>query len=183
MSDAPPDLLALIQRGLVRKPTADVLLARLESVPDRKPAALSEAAFATLVALCARLRPHTFRPTAQEIALGIDDRLAAGKGDGWRYDALPGDREAFETGLRAFDAETKGLDGETMDDVIRALQKGETRTEWPFSASRFLEDVLAEVVGLAYSHPSVQSAIDYVGYADAAGWKAIGPNEREAWER
>lgn len=181
MSDAPPELLDLIDRGLVRKPTADALLSRLAPLPDRGPIALSEAAFATLVALCARLRPHTFRPTAGEIALHIDERLGKGVGDGWRYDALPNDREAFEAGLRAIDAEAQG--GEITDDLIRALQQGETRNAWPFPAPRFLEDLLAEVVGLAYSHPSAQAAIDYVGYADAASWKAIGPGEREDWER
>ena len=191
MSDAPPSLFRLISDGLVSEPTRVALLARLEPVVDLHPKALSESAFGALTVLCGRLRPRTFRPTALELSLRIDARLAAGTGDGWRYDALPSDREAFELGLRAFAAEAlmgyeegiESLNGNSVDALIRALQSGVMRTAWPFPAERFLEDLLAEVTGLAYAQPCALAAIGYVGYADAKGWTRIGLNGREDWER
>ena len=190
MSDAPPSLLRLIDEGLVSKPTADALLSRLESAPAA-PTFLDEGAFGLLVALCARLRPRTPRPTARELALCIDARLGSGKTDGWRYDALPPDGEACARGLRALDAEAAArygrgfaaLDGDSADAIVGATQRGETRTSWDVVPARFIEDRLAEVVALAYAHPSAQEAIGYVGYADAKGWTRIGLNGREEWER
>ena len=191
MSDAPPSLFRLISDGLVSEPTRVALLARLEPVVDLHPKALSESAFGALTVLCGRLRPRTFRPTALELSLRIDARLAAGRGDGWRYDALPEDREAYEVGLKAIAVEAEcaygerleTLNGESVDALIRALQQGTTRTEWPFPAARFLEDLIAEATGLAYAQPCALAAIGYVGYADAKGWTRIGLNGREDWER
>ena len=191
MSESPPSLFRLVADGFVSEPTKVALLARLEPVGDQRPKALSESAFGALTVLCSRLRPRTFRPTGVELAVRIDALLASGRGDGWRYDALPDDREAYEVGLKAIAAEAEcaygerleTLNGESVDALIRALQQGTTRTEWPFPAIRFLEDLLAEVTGLAYAQPCAQAAIGYIGYADARGWKRVGPNEREEWER
>ena len=191
MSDVPPSLFRLIADGLVSKPTAAALLPRLEPAPTTHSAFFEEETFGILVALAARLRPRTFRPTALELALRIDARLQLGKTDGWRYDALPSDGDAYSRGLRALNAEAVAryetplaeLDGASADTMIMALQRGETRAVWDVPPIRFLEDLLAEVVALAYAQPCAQAAIGYVGYADAKGWTRIGLNRREDWER
>ena len=191
MSDSPPSLFRLIADGLVSKPTTAALLPRLEPEATMRPSFLDAETFAILVALCARLRPRTFRPTALELALRIDARLQGGKTDGWRYDALPPDGDAYARGLRALDAEAVArygarfadLDGASADAMIMALQRGECRAAWDVPPIRFLEDALAEVVALAYAQPCAQAAIGYVGYADAKGWTRVGLNGREDWER
>lgn len=191
MSDGPPSLFGLIEAGLVREPTATAMLDRLEPTAQVSPAYIEREAFETLTVLCARLRPRTFRPTALELALQIDARVAKGEGDGWRYDAMPPDGVAYVEGLASVDDEAMAvhglvfanLDGAAADALIRALQRGETRTEWRFPVRRFFEELLTEVAVVAYAQPCAQAMIGYVGYADAKGWTQVDLNGREGWER
>ena len=171
-----PAFRRLAREGLLTPPTL-AILQRHEAEVEGEPRALSSESFETLVLLVERLRPPYPRPTAREIALRIDWRLADGPGDGWRYDSMPPDTEAFAQGLAALRAE-----GTIEDDLVRRLQRGETKVHWPLPPERFMEDVLTEVVTYAYAHPEVQDAIGYVGYADAKGWNGIGLGQRESWE-
>ena len=185
-----PRFVGLAARGLLTLPTRQALESRLPLPTSTEPKSLSPEAFATLVAVCERLRPPYERPTALEIALGVDARIAE-ESDGWRYDALPPDVEAHERGLRALDAEARAVYGcpfaeldDRADDLIRKAQKGETvAKEWQGVPSvRFFEELLAGVAVYVYSRPWAQDAMGYVGYADVRGWRAIGPDEREDWE-
>lgn len=138
------NLRALLDSSRVTPATRRVLEERLQPVLG-PPQALNAARFQSLVRLVEELRPPYPRPTAEEIALEIDRRLARGEGDGWRYDILPPDREAFEL----------------------ALDGWATSAQW----DRFREEVLCEVTEIAYAHPEVQLAIGYIGFADAHGWR------------
>jgi hypothetical protein len=146
--------------------TRRVREARRAPKPEAPPRRLSHAQFGTLVAVVDVLRPPYPRPTAAEIAQEIDARLAAGESDGWRYAPMPPDDEAYARGLDHLTAE---FAKRTPEAVVRALAAGETR--WPdVDARRFFEELLVEVVEIAYSHPVVQDAIGYDGFADAQGW-------------
>ena len=176
-----PRFRQLARENLLTAPTLAALQTR-ESVVEGEPRYLAPEAFDTLVQLCDRLRPPYERPTAREIALRIDAQLADEKTDGWRYDAMPPDGEAHAMGLAALAAEANDAGGLT-DDLIRSLQRGETRLQWAVSPERFLEEVLAEVVTYAYSQPEAQDAIGYDGYADAQGWDHIRIGDsKEPWE-
>lgn len=148
---------------------------------------LSLEAFTTLVALCERLRPPYERPSAREIALGLDKWLVD-EDDGWRYDALPPDLEAVERGMRALDIEAglpfAYLSSEAADALIRRLQKERSPSEvWNgVPPARLFEEILGHLAIFVYSRPWAQDAIGYVGYADGRGWHRIGPNEIEEWE-
>ncbi len=122
----------------------------------------------------------------------LDQRLAAGDGDGWRYDALPPDAEAQRLGVvglnetaRAsyglgFAALTPAQQVVVLHEVAAGQPAGATWQTLP--AARYFEDLLAELTEYYYSHPLVQEEIGYVGLADAAGWQRIGLNQLEAWE-
>lgn len=173
---------------MLTPPTFAVLQKREEGITG-EPRHFASEAFATFVALIERLKPLIERPTAREIALQIDARLAERRSDGWRYDTMPPDGEAYVIGVLALEAEARAAGGRAfaeMDDpdaLIRALQKGETRLQWGVPPKRFLEDLLAEVVSHAYAQPEAQDAIGYDGYADAKGWSHIGIGDaREPWE-
>ncbi len=88
---------ALLETDLVTAPTRAALKARLDA--DTKEYALrffDAGSFATLQAVCARLIPQSeqFTDTARE----IDRRLAESAGDGWRYDSMPPDKDAYRLG-------------------------------------------------------------------------------------
>jgi hypothetical protein len=145
-----------------------------------------------LVAVAARLFPQPERPVSIPLAPAVDQRLAAGRSDGWRYDALPPDREAYRLGLggieqiahELFKADFEQLDAAKQDKVIEALASGNPPGEvWQtLNANRFFEEMLAELTAVYYAHPWAQDEIGYTGYADLPGWTKIGLNEKEARE-
>ena len=191
MSDRQTQVIRLVDGGYVRKPTAAVLFERVDSENVTDPKFLSKREYEILVSLVGCLRPpHADRPTPLQIASCIDVRLDEGTGDGWRYANMPGDGIAHKRGLECLDQEAikifseafSKIESSEANSLIHRLQRGSCSIEWPFPADRFIEEVLAEVVTVAYSHPAVQESIGYVGYADAKGWTRIGLGQKEEWE-
>jgi hypothetical protein len=127
-----------------------------------------------------------------DIAGAIDRELAEGKGNGWRYASLPPDGEAYEAGLRGvgktaramFGAPFRSLDPARQDAVLAAMQAGAAPgpTWATVPVGRFFEELLVLATESYYAHPLAQEEIGYAGMADAAGWRAIGLDEREAHE-
>jgi len=183
---------ALVVTDAVREPTRRALQARLDGGSPGSPLFFEEAAFADLEAVCERLIPQPDRADPIPLAAAIDARLAEGRGDGWRYDALPQDGEAHRRGLAGlnetsnivFGANFRTLGGAEQDRVLEAIQREQAPGDtWrTLNAARFFEDLLAEVVEAYYAHPLAQEEIGYVGMADAPGWQAIGLDERDERE-
>ena len=183
---------ALLDTDLVTPVTRAVLLERLQSTDPPYPRFLTPTEFATLASALARLFADPEAPTARSLAFAIDERLASGKSDGWRYDSMPPDGEAARLGLRGLDEAALVLSGSAFveaeavrqEEVLRAIQGGDPPGEvWQtLPAARFFEELLAEASECYYSHPLAQEEIGYVGMADGRGWRRIGLGEREAWE-
>jgi hypothetical protein len=105
---------------------------------------------------------------------------------------MPPDGEAHRRGLLGlnesahamFDLAFDALDGSRQDEVLLAVQRNEApgRAWETIPASRFFEELLAELTECFYSDPLTLEEIGYVGFADAQGWNAIGLNELEAHE-
>ncbi len=156
------------------------------------PQLLAPETFRLLEAVAARLFPQPERPVPIPLAPAVDQRLAEGRADGWRYDALPPDREAYRLGLGGvqeiaqslFKADFEALTPENQDAVLTALASGNPPgTTWQtLPADRFFEELLAELTGNYYAHPWAQDEIGYTGYADLPAWTKIGLNEKEARE-
>ncbi|MCP9495057.1 MAG: GMC oxidoreductase [Pyrinomonadaceae bacterium MAG19_C2-C3] len=183
---------ALLETDLVTQPTRDVLRSRLEEDADYVPRFFDETAFATLRAACARLIPQPERTPVIDVAACIDARLAGNMSDGWRYNSMPPDRDAFRLGLRGLDESAReifgrdfrDLDASAQDEILIEVQRGTVQSStWQrLPATRFFEELLAEVTETYYSHPLAQEEIGYVGMADARGWSALGLNNLEPWE-
>ena len=161
----------LLSSPLVTPATRQAVEARLACSPEFTPALFTPAEFALLQAVSVQLVPHD--PAALPLARRIDARLAEGESDGWRYDALPPDADAYRQLLTALPADflTLGQMGQ-----IAALTQ--TQQAHPL----IFEELLAELTESYYSRPEAQLGIGYVGFADAAGWTQIGldqldPNE------
>ncbi|GAA4501056.1 hypothetical protein GCM10023172_22320 [Hymenobacter ginsengisoli] len=156
------------------------------------PQFLAPEAYGLLEAVAARLFPQPERPVPIPLAPAIDQRLAEGRADGWRYDALPPDREAYRLGLggvqeiaRAlFNADFERLTTSQQDEVVQALAgPNPPGTTWQtLNAGRFFEELLAELTETYYAHPWAQDEIGYTGYADLPAWTRIGLNEKEPRE-
>lgn len=157
-----------------------------------EPQFLAPAAYRLLEAVAARLLPQPERAVPIPLAPALDQRLAQGRADGWRYDALPPDREAYRLGLGGVQeiaqalcsADFEQLAPSQQDEVIGALAGGSPpgATWQTLNAGRFFEEMLAELTETYYAHPWAQDEIGYVGYADLPAWTKIGLNEKEARE-
>ena len=183
---------ALLSTALVTPATRDALEARLAREPVVVPRFFDQATFERLRALCARLIPQDGLPGPVDLAGLIDERLAEGEGDGWRYAEMPPDGDAYVRGLHALDVTARAraggdfttLSAAAQDDVLAAVKRGDvSEAAWSgVSPKRFFEEVLAEVSERFYSHPYALEEIGFVGMADAPGWQAIGLNRLEGRE-
>jgi len=199
MTDTYPShtIRTLLETDFVTPATRAALDARLQAgqTADDPPVVFDAPLFKTLRAVIMRILPNAPTPAmdnARRIASQIDEQLASGKGDGWRYDALPPDEEAFALGLRGIEASAQNqfqrafteLADASQDTILRAVQDGNAPGDtWKrLPSARFFEDLLATVSELYYSDPLVQEQIGYVGMADAHGWTRIQLDQLEAWE-
>ncbi|OGX83286.1 hypothetical protein BEN47_17605 [Hymenobacter lapidarius] len=184
---------ALLATEHVSEATRAALQSRLDAPAAYEPQLLAPETFALLEAVAARIFPQPDRPENPiALAPAVDQRLAEGRADGWRYDALPPDREAMRLGLggideiaqELFQADFMALSAEQQDAALQALANGNPPgTIWQtLNAGRFFEELLAELTETYYAHPLAQEEIGYVGMADLPAWTKIGLNEREERE-
>ncbi|QIP17624.1 gluconate 2-dehydrogenase subunit 3 family protein [Spirosoma aureum] len=178
----------LLTTDLVTEATRQVLTDRLNA-PLRLPTFFSSDDFALLDAVCNRLIPQDEPKTRIPVAEGIDERLSKNTTNGWRYDSMPNDGDAFKLGLKGINESALAmfqqpfltLLGDQQDQILRAVQVMEAPGEvWQnLPADRFFEELLAEAVENYYSHPVAQEEIGYVGMADTPGWKRLDLNQLE----
>ncbi|GAA4391298.1 gluconate 2-dehydrogenase subunit 3 family protein [Hymenobacter koreensis] len=181
---------ALLESPHVSEPTRAALQARLAAAAEPyAPQFLDASSYELLRMICARLLPQPERPEPIEVAWCIDQRLAEGRSNGWRYDVLPPDREAYRLGLGGVQQTAQARFGhafeqlapDQQDQVLLQVQQGTAAGEaWAtVPPVRFFEELLAEATSLYYAHPLAQEEIGYVGMADLPAWSRIGLNERE----
>jgi len=182
---------ALLDTELVTAATRAALEARLDTAPY-EPQFFDGTTYELLRAVVARLFPQPERAEPIELARAIDKRLANGESDGWRYDALPPDREAYRLGLGGINESAQLLfnvpflaaQPAQQDAVLSAVQKQEAPGKmWEIlPAKLFFEELLAELTENYYAHPLAQEEIGYVGMADVPGWHHLGLNNLDPRE-
>ncbi|HEX8425582.1 gluconate 2-dehydrogenase subunit 3 family protein [Hymenobacter sp.] len=182
---------ALLATDLVTEATRAALQARLDA-PIHEPEFFEPQVYALLQAVAARLIPQPDRPEPINVAGGVDKRLAEGKADGWRYDAMPPDREAYRLGLGGINQAAEALfqqpflklteaqQDAVLETVANGTASGENWQQLPIG--RFFEEMLAELTENYYCHPLAQEEIGYVGMADVPGWSHLQPNDLEPRE-
>ncbi|CAN5328197.1 hypothetical protein BH09BAC4_BH09BAC4_18030 [soil metagenome] len=190
MHDQYPDgtVRALLATDQVTEATRQALTERL-AISPQPPQFFTASEFSLLQAICNRLIPQDERTERIDIAGRIDERLTLNKSDGWRYDVMPADGDAYKLGLTGVDEAARllflqtfqQLSDELKDRVLKAIQykeaPGETWQKLP--ANRFFEELLTEVANTYYCHPLAQEEIGYVGMADVPTWQRIGLNKLE----
>ena len=145
-----------------------------------------------LRAACDGLIPQSERSEPIDLTSIVENRLATGVGDGWRYSDMPDDIAALRSGLaaieasarRSFNAGFSDLDSMARDGLLACVQRGDVPTDiWcSLDPMRFFETLLVAVTEAYYAHPLAQEEIGYLGMADARGWADVGLNARAAHE-
>ncbi len=182
----------LLNSDSVTPQTRDVLNERLQKREKITPSFFDKDIFITLQCVCERLLPQPGRENKIDLAGSLDEMLDEGKGNGWRYNEMPPDNEAFIKGMQGIDETSKlmfdavfiQINVTQQDKVLTSIQKniapGKTWKSIP--ANLFFEELLAQIVEIYYSRPEAKEEIGEVAFADAKGWQKIGLNELEAWE-
>ena len=99
--------------------------------PAYEPQVLNVTELAQTRALVDRVLPQR-GPVCIDLGARLDQRLAGGVGDGWRYAVLPGDAEAYRAGLATlewhaqeeFETGWLALDGELRDEMLAKAAAG-----------------------------------------------------------
>lgn len=183
---------ALLETDLVTPATRAALEARLMAPVTYEPQFFDADTYRLLQAVAARIYPQPDRETPIALAPAVDARLLKGAADGWRYDSMPPDREAYRLGLGGINQAAEArfqqsfveLDADRQDQIMELLAAAEAPGgNWSqLPQDRFFEEMLAELTEIYYAHPLAQEEIGYVGMADVPGWQRIGLNELEPRE-
>ncbi len=168
------------------KTTAAVVLRRLE--PAGAPVFFSREEEPVARALIDRLLAQDDGPTVPVFEV-IDQRLAERRGDGFRYEDLPDDPEAWQRSVAAVDAEATeqyarsfaelpiNAQAQTIEKV--RICEGQWRG---LPAKRIFSVWMRYVCSAFYSHPWAWNEIGFGGPAYPRGYKNLGLDRREPWE-
>ena len=163
------------------------------ALPD-KPQFFTEHEFATVAAVAARMVPQpSDGRTRVPVAALVDHKLHAGRSDGYRGAGMPRDREAWQRGIQALDAEAQDAHGAAFKDLrpadqdalLHRMEKGELKhAAWGGMPSKtfFKQRMGHDVVMAYYSHPTAWSQIGFGGPASPRGYVRMGYDERDPWE-
>ncbi|MBI4901206.1 MAG: gluconate 2-dehydrogenase subunit 3 family protein [Actinobacteria bacterium] len=131
-------------------------------------------------------------PRVPVLAL-IDARLAVGETDGWHYDDMPEDAEAWRKALAFLDQDARLRDEGrdfahlTRDEqvsVVQAVQdlSSEGKSWHGWSATHVWSLWTRYACTAFYSHPWTWNEIGFPGPAYPRGYLNLGVNAREHWE-
>jgi Gluconate 2-dehydrogenase subunit 3 len=130
-------------------------------------------------------------PKVPVLAL-IDERLAVGETDGWHYDDLPEDAQAWRDTLAALDSDAHAEHHRGFAELIPREQAGLVQAvqdlagdgkkwhDWP--ASRVWSLWTRFACTAYYSHPWAWNEIGFPGPAYPRGYLNPGVDSRERWE-
>lgn len=162
--------------------TAGVVLGRL-ALPGA-PAFFTPDEVAVAAPLLDLLLAQDADPRVPVLAL-IDARLAAGETDGWHYDELPHDAQAWRDTLYLLGEDGfSRLRSDEQAALIQAVQdlssRGQTWHE--LSASHVWSLWTRYACTAFYSHPWAWNEIGFPGPAYPRGYLNVGVDSREHWE-
>ena len=184
-----PGFDVLDQAGVWDDVTAGVVLARLAPANDL--GFFTQAERAVAEPLLDLLLAQDTEPRVPVLAL-IDTRLAIGETDGWHYDDLPEDGQAWRATLGFLDRDAEDRHGSPFARLrpseqaalIQAVQDlAHAAVRWhDYPAARVWSLWTRYACTAFYSHPWAWNEIGFSGPAYPRGYLNPGINARERWE-
>lgn len=120
----------------------------------------------------------------------VDSRLAEEETDGWHYDTMPTDGEAWRRSLAALDEHARDrhgrsfaeCEGDEQQAVLREIESSKEERWHGMPPSAVWSLWTRYAVTAFYSHPWAWNEIGFSGPAYPRGYKAAGVNKREPYE-
>jgi hypothetical protein len=167
--------------------TAGVVLSRLGPSPPIRFFTVAEEAVGK--ALFDQLLDQREPPRVPVLEM-VDARLAEAQTDGWRYDDMPEDGQAFRQSFAALDADARErfgtrfaeLDWYDQADLVQAVQEVRDASWHGLRADRVWSLWTRYACTAFYSHPWAWNEIGFGGPAYPRGYKNLGIDAREPWE-
>jgi Gluconate 2-dehydrogenase subunit 3 len=159
----------------------------------REPRFFSATEWRTLNAVCERIMPQPQDRAPVPLAAFVDQKIADGVHDGYRYVQLPSQGEAWQRGLAALDqAANEAYEGlfhvlsvEQQDGLLRRMQQGDlSGSAWGGMPCKlfFEHRVIPDITHAYYSHPVAWNEIGFGGPASPRGYVRMGLDRRDPWE-
>ena len=174
--------------------TREVVRKRLEEIPIIRFFTKQEAR--TLRAVAERIIPQPDRSEAEKVPIvpWIDEKLYEDRRDGYRYEELPPQREAWRAGLAGINESSGALFGGKsfveldplfQDVVLRHIERGDApgATWQQLPPARFFTDVLSITIAkIYYAHPLAWNEIGYNGPSSPRGHVRKWEGGVDPWE-
>ena len=171
--------------------TREVIDRRL-AVP-RQPRFFNQDEWAVLRAVCGRIVPQPSNRAEVPLPAYVDEKMFERRLDGYRYEGVPEQGEAWKQGLAALDEAAKRDHGagfaatgpEQQDGLLRQMEAGRLQAEalqgmWP---DRFFKyRIIPDITGAYYAHPTGWNEIGFGGPASPRGYVRTDLNRRDPWE-
>ena len=189
-----PGFSTLGQRAYWDEATREVVLKRVSDVPPIRFFDPAEAV--TLQAVMDRILPQEDRTLDRQIPLLpiLDDRLHNNRIEGYRYEDMPSDQEAYRLAARAFGQmaytlhgkEFHELDTLEQEEIIESIHDGKplaAQELWQqMNVERFWALLVSDCCSAYYAHPWAWDEIGFGGPAYPRGYMRLEEGEAEPWE-
>ena len=190
-----PGFHTLDQKKFWDAATRKVVLDRVNNVPEIRFFKPEQARL--LEAICARIVPQDDRDEAHKIPIvpWIDERLFADRHDGYRFEDMPPDREAYQLGLRGIEEIARILHGRgfcgigvgEQDQILERLHDARppaAREIWKqMPVHRFWMLLVQDCITVYYSHPWAWDEIGFGGPAYPRAYMRLEHGQPEPWEK
>ncbi len=189
-----PGFSTLSQKDFWDEATRNLVVARVERIPSIRFFSSEETELMT--AVCNRILPQDDRDDHHKIPVvnSIDERLYQDRLDGYRFEGMPPDQEAYRRGLQGIAQITQCMYGKPFIDLDPLEQESALKTLhdvhppagheiWQaLPVHRFWLLLVQDVVGAYYAHPYAWDEIGFGGPAYPRGYMRLEGGEPEPWE-
>lgn len=184
----------LDQKDYWDEATRETVLKRVTSVPPIRFFGPEEATFWAVV--FEHLMPQSDRIHARKIPIlnYVDHRLDINQSQGYRFENMPPDREAYRFGMQAINDEAISrwqrefvkCSYAQREEVLKAIHDGEpvaTANIWKrMSVHRFWQLIMGDALEAYYAHPWAWDEIGYGGPAYPRAYMRLEGGQPEPWE-
>ena len=150
----------------------------------------------TIQAVVDRILPQDDRLPESKIPIlnYIDERLFEGRIDGYRFEDMPPDREAYRLGIQAIEKTAREMTGRRFceldplkqDEVLQTIHDGKPvaahRIWRQMPVRRFWELLVGDCVSAYYAHPWAWDEIGFGGPAYPRAYMRLENGLPEPWE-
>lgn len=151
---------------------------------------------ATMLAVVDRILPQDDRTDERRIPLlpSIDQRLYENRLEGYRFEDMPSDQEAYRIAARAFEQMAQSLHRRAFhelpvleqEEILKSVHDAKpaaAQDVWKqMNIERFWTLLVSDVCGVYYAHPWAWDEVGFGGPAYPRGYMRLEEGQAEPWE-